>query len=351
MKQFIAIGMAALTLAACTKNENQTDIANLQNEILNDFATNVSQSVYNDLAGKTAELYTATITFKNSPTQANLEACRSLWKDARSAWEKSEGFLFGPVSTESIDPRIDTWPVNFADLDSVLASNATIDDNYVNGLEDALRGFHPLEYMLWGTNGTKQPADFTARQFDYLIALASNVKALTADLAGRWNPANSNNYTTAFTTAGNGSQVYATKRAAFEELVNSMAGICDEVANGKIYEPFIAQDPSLEESPFAQNSITDFTNNIRSVEIAYKSHYTADGKGLEDFVRAYNLSLDNTIKTQIATAIAALQNITAPFGNAISTQPQQVEAAMTAINNLKETLEGQLLPLVQLHTN
>lgn len=352
MKKYIAIGLCIATLTACKDDENTVDQNALQNQILADFSTHISQATYNELAAKTSALYDAAVTLKNNPTDANLTACKNLWKDARLLWEKSEGFLFGPVATESIDPRIDTWPVNFTDLDSVLASNSTLDEAYINGLEDALRGFHPLEYMLWGQNGTKVAADFTPRQFDYLVALAQNIKNLTAQLATSWSPNTQGNYATVFTSPGAGNVVYPTKRAAFEELVNSLAGICDEVANGKIAEPFIAQDPSLEESPFSGNSITDFTNNIRGVEAVYKGHIlTVDGKGLEDFVREHNLSLDNAIKTKLATAITALNNITLPFGQAIIQQPVQVQNAIDAINDLKDTLEGELLPLVQLHTN
>lgn len=352
MKKYIAIAICAVTFASCKDDDNNVDQNALQTQILSDFSSNISQATYTELAAKTSALYDASVTMKNTPNDANLLACKNLWKEARLVWEKSESFLFGPVATESIDPRIDTWPVNFTDLDSVLASSATLDASYVNGLEDALRGFHPLEYLLWGQNGNKVAADFTTRQLDYMVALANDIKSLTAQLATSWNPGHQNNYSSQFTTAGNGSNIYPTKRSAFEELVSGMAGICDEVANGKINEPFIAQDPSLEESPFSGNSTTDFTNNIKGVEAVYKGKIlSVDGKGIEDFVREYNLSLDNSIKTKLATAIGALDAITLPFGQAITQQPVQVQNAIDAINDLKDVLEGELLPLVQQHTN
>lgn len=351
MKKYIALFLAAAAFAACKKDDNTGVDNTLPQAILNDFSTNVSQAVYNDLATKTTSLYDASVALQANPTENNLTACRTYWKDARKAWECSEGFLFGPVATENIDPRIDTWPVNFQDLEDILSSSATFDAAYVDGLEDALRGFHPIEYLLWGQNGTKTADQFTARELDFLVALTANVKTLTGDLAGMWHPGNSGNYTDVLTKAGNGSAVYTTKRSAFEELVGAMAGICEEVAGGKMSEPFLQQNPALEESPFAQNSITDFTNNINSVEIAYKANYSADGKGLEDFVKQYNLSLDSNIKTQIAAAKAALGNITVPFGQAISSQPQQVQTAITAIETLGATLSNELLPLVQQHTN
>ena len=323
----------------------------LNAEILADFSTNLSQATYNDLATQADLLYISILTFNSTTTDINLTDCKQLWKDTRSAWEQSEGFLFGPVSTDNIDPRIDTWPVNYTDLDSILASTAIFTPTYVDGLEDALRGFHPIEYLLFGTGGNKTAAEFTSREKDFLIALADNLKTLTAQVAVSWNPSTTGNYSVQFTTAGQSGSVYGTKRAAFEEMVNAMIGICDEVANGKIQEPFIAADPSLEESPFAFNSITDFTNNIKSVQNVYLGKYIADGRGIEDLVRAGNLSLDGEIKGKINSALAALNNITVPFGQAIITQPVQVASAQSAINDLKDAIENDLLLYVQANTN
>lgn len=352
----LVVAAATLLVAGCKKEPETTETpitpaTDLKQEILTSFSNNISQATYNDLADKTNQLYTATQTFATTTTDANLATCRQLWKDARSAWEQSEGFLFGPVASENIDPRIDTWPVNYTDLDSVLASSVVFDEAYIDGLEDALKGFHPVEYLLFGTNGNKLATDFTAREKEYLVALSNNLKNLTTQLSQSWSPSMSGNYADQFTTAGQSGSVYTTKRAAFEELVNAMIGICDEVANGKIEEPFVQQDPSLEESPFSGNSITDFTNNIKSVQNVYLGKYVADGTGLEDLVRENNLSLDGSIKSKISSAITALGNITVPFGQAIISQQVQVTNAQTAINDLKDVLENNLLPYVQAETN
>lgn len=320
-------------------------------DILTGFSSNVAQATYNDLSLRTSQLHQQVLTFRSSMSESDLAACKQLWRDARMAWEQSESFLFGPVSTDNIDPRIDTWPVNFTSLDSVLNSSAVFTSTYVDSLEDALKGFHPIEYLLFGQNGNKTAMDFNSRQLDYLEALTLNLEALTYALAHSWDPQVTGNYHAQFTAAGNNSSVYASQRAAFEELVNSMTGICDEVANGKMFEPFSQQNAALEESPFAKNSITDFINNIKGVENAYLGKYTADGTGLEDLVRQHNLSLDGSVKTKISTAISSLNAITVPFGQAITQQPVQVQNAMNAINDLKAELENNLLPFVQQHTN
>jgi predicted lipoprotein len=341
----------AMIFAACKKDPETTEtpvVEDLTRTVLSSFSSNVAQDVYTDLYTQTNNLYTNVLLLSTETTDANLLACKQSWKDARLAWERSEAFLFGPVATENIDPRIDTWPVNFQDLEGQLASSNTFTQSYIDGLQDALKGFHPIEYLLFGQNGNKTAAEMTARETEYLLGLTENLKTLISQLDAGWNSGTSN-YSTEFSSAGNGSAVYGTKLSAYEELVNGMIGICDEVANGKIAEPFLLQDASLEESPFAFNSITDFTNNIRGVESVYLGKYTNDGAGLEDLVREHNLSLDAAIKNDLANAIAALNNITVPFGQAITEQPVQVQAAIDAINHLAETLETELLPLVQLH--
>ena len=153
--------------------------------------------------------------------------------------------------------------------------------------------------MLFGHNGTKTAAQFTVQEIACLKALAFNLQTLAFSLAANWNPAVTGNYHTVFTTAGEGNIIYATQRIAFEEIVNAMTGICEEVANSKLSKPFTQNNPALEESPFSLNSITDFTNNIRSVQNIYLGKYTNDGKGIEDLVRQHNLALDVAIKTKI----------------------------------------------------
>ena len=299
------------------------------------------------MEGQANLLFNAIKEFTTSSTDANLSVCQNYWKSTRSAWEQSEGFLFGPVSTDNIDPHIDTWPVNYIDLDSVLTSSAVFTDSHIDGLEDALRGFHPIEYLLFGNGGTKKAAEFTSRQKEYLLALATNIKKLTADVAKSWNRSSSNSFSNEFEKAGIGSTVYSTKRAVYEEIVNAMVSICDEVANGKIDKPFVSQDASLEESPFALNSLTDFKNNMRSVQNIYLGSYKTDGRGLEDIVKLNNLLLDQNIKNKINTAIASLMAITDPFGKAIFSQPVQIKNAQVAINELKDLLEGPLMNYIK----
>ena len=356
MKLFIypiALSLVVLTFSSCKKDEDDpaTPAVGLDQQILDGFSENIAHESYHELASATIAMHAHIEAFRASPTANGLTECKNDWVAVRQIWEQTEAYLFGPAATENIDPRIDTWPVNFNDLEAIINSSDILNESYINGLDDALKGFHPAEYLMYGLDGTKMHTDFTARELEFLEALSLNLVSLTSELAEGWHADESSSFYHDFTDAGNGSSVYLTKQAAFEELVGGMAGICDEVANGKISEPFLAQDPTLEESPYSKNSIIDFTNNIQGVENVYLGKYTVDGKGLEDLVREHNLSLDSEIKTKLAAAIGTLNNISVPFGEAIITQPIQVQNAIDAINELKTILEEELLPLVQQHVN
>ena len=355
MKKIYILPFAFTLLAftACKDDNNEVPAIDetLNSKILSDFSLAVASATYTELQAKTAQLNTQLATFKSNPSDVNLKIMQSSWKDARTVWEQTEAHLFGPVSTENIDPRLDTWPVNFTDLDAQLSSNNAFTESYIDNLDDALKGFHPVEYLLFGNGGTKKASDVTPRQMEYLEGLTLNLKKLTAELGSKWDLATaSTNYISAVSNAGAGSDEYKSQRAAFEELVNAMVGICDEVANGKIKEPYEQKNAALEESPFASNSIIDFTNNIKGVGNVYQGRYKTDGTGLEDLVKLHNLSLDGDIKAKLNAAISALENITDPFGTAIITQPVQVQNAIDAINELKTVLEDGLLPFVQQHS-
>lgn len=349
----ICVASIAIVMMNCTSDDDKiAAIDEGENTtVLVDFSTKVAASVYTDLASKTTKLKTDVTDLTSDPTEAKLTAAKASWKAARETWEQSEAHLFGPVSTEEIDPRIDTWPVNFVDLDSVLASKNEFTANYINGLDDALKGFHPIEYLLFGQEGDKTSSEFTEREKEYLNALAANLQELTAELANQWSTSTPGNYVAEVSLAGKGSTAYKTQVAAFEEIVSAMAGICDEVANGKLAEPYDAKNPQLEESPFSGNSISDFTNNIKGVKNVYTGKFINDGYSIEDLVKKHNLSLDAEISAKIDAAITSLNNITVPFGRAITEQSVQVENAMAAIDDLRATLEEKLLPFVKQHSN
>ncbi len=343
--------LSILFLFSCKKNteikDSNQSIQEIQTAALTDFSYKVALQSYRDMDSKINEFYTSCVALSSNRTNANLEQAKSDWKEVRSIWEKSEAFLFGPVSTENIDPGIDTWPVDYRSLDSLLATTNTFDQPFINSLGDELKGFHPCEYLLWGANSNKLPGDLTNKECEYLIALALDLRTKSEFLKNSWEPSTANNHLEHLINAGSITSVYTSKKVAFEEIVNAMIGICEEVANGKLFEPFAGQDSSIEESPFSGNSLIDFRNNIQGVKNVYYTSYDQSGVGIRDLVRLNNLSLNSSITSQLENALQSFDGITVPFSQAIFTQRTQIQNVITQINTLKATLENQLLPYIR----
>lgn len=347
MKNTFKISVIALTIftLSCSKDEAKVE-ANF-NEELQNIGNNVIVKTYEDLKDKAALLQQATLQLEVVPNASNLSIAKNAWVAARSPWEQSEGFLFGPVDQQGIDPSIDSWPVNVIDLNNVLNSPNPLTETYLANQEGYLKGFHTIEFLLWGANGNKQVGDFTTREFEYLKSCAANLATDTNKLYKLW-AISGDKFILNLTNAGSGSQVYISQKSALVELTNKIIGIADEVANGKINDPFSQNDVTLEESSFSANSKKDFIDNIKSIQNIYLGKFAnnGNGSGISSIVVSRNATLDAKVKSQIIDAIMAIQNIEGTFTVAVSNQSPSVTSAQGKIRTLKTTLESELMPLI-----
>lgn len=319
--------------------------------IVGDFVDKVVVPTYDLLATRAADLEAAAQTLQTTTDDTNLAAARDAWVAMREPWESSEGFLFGPVDANGFDPALDTWPVNVTDLETVLAGGATLTPAFVAALDTALQGFHTAEYLLFGVGGTKIAADLTARELAYLVAVTTVMADVAADLADTWTTG-ATPYGDVFRTAGDsGNTVYPSQDAAAQEIIGGMVGILDEVANGKIADPFDLMDTTLVESQFSFNSLTDFTHNVMSAESAYLGRGpdgVDTGVGMDAFVAEADPNLDLRVKAAFAAAFTALAAIPEPFRDSIldPASADEIEAAQEAIRDVHDILQGEVLPLV-----
>ncbi len=99
-------------------------------------------------------------------------------------------------------------------------------------------------------------------------------------------------------------------------------------ADGKMYVPFVNRDSTITESPYSDNSLIDFKNNIIGLQNVYMG--LNGGLGLKDLVAAKNKSLDNQIQGQISAAVSSFNNITERYEQAIFDQRTQVQQTFIA---------------------
>ena len=339
-----------INITSCSDNEGTTaevdPNATLYTQVLTSVSTTVITETYNSLYTNAGILESAVVNLTIGDETA-LQAVKEAWQNTRAPWEKSEGFLYGPVDTDGIDPAIDSWPVDVNAINNILNSGNDITSTLLESNNEA-RGFHTIEYFVWGLEGNKAAADLTAREIEYLTAATQNLKAQTQDLYFGW-LASEGNFAANFINAGKSGSIYTSQKGALAEIVEGLAIIADEVANGKIEEPLNGNagsaKPEAEESRFSNNSKLDFANNIRSIQNIYLGDYNGtNGSGITDVVITSNTSLDAEIKLAISEAITAIEAIPGTFTVAIENNRTAVENAQSKVAALLVVLESSLVP-------
>ncbi len=345
--KLLLVTLLLVIVGSCRKPATTNATSVTSNEVLTDFVNYLVLPQYASLQERAVTLNNAIKTLNDTPTNAHLDAARTAWRNVRAAWEQCEGFLIGPVEDDNYDPNMDTWPVDHLQLDSFVAVTPSFASAAIQAQSSSLRGFHPIEFMLWGKHGQATIDSISPRQHQYLAGLAEDLLQSANALSNSW-LASSGNFQAQLLEAGKGSVRYHSRRDALLAMVAGMSEICDEVANGKIEGPYAAYDSTRTESPFSHNSLTDFNYNITGARSVYICNFNGQmGKSLSDMVAARNLALDNKLKQQFGAAIIALNIVSVTFESAIYTQRPQLQSAMAAIRNLQETLDGDLKTFVQ----
>ena len=329
-----------LGLSACSNDKSVDPVETYDfTSIINSYSDNVIIATYADLESKTAALQTACQNFSNNPTQDNLNAAANSWYAARVPWELSEAFLFGPVSFLSIDPSMDSWPVDETQLESVLNSSFELTPDFVrNGLGYSLRGFHTLEYFLFTEGAFRDFSTITERGRSYITAVATVLAEDAANVHDQW----VSSYGAEFKNAGKSGSRYSSVNQAVQEIVDGIITIVDEVGNGKISEPYVTKDVNTVESQYSWNSLTDFSNNIIGVKNAYLG---GSGSGLNEYVKSKNTQLNNRVLSELEDAIIKITNIPEPFRNNLNANTE-IQAAIDACNTLLETFINDIKPLL-----
>lgn len=314
--------------------------------ILNDYVDVVVVPTYNLLSERATAFRQAVETLQNDPTDENLEAARDAWYAARIPWEQSESWLFGPVDFKGHDPALDTWPVNRTDLDAVLDSGNELTEQFVSNLDPSLKGFHTAEYLLFDFS-VEELGD---REFEYLVSVVKDIQSTAQELLADWTEGDEP-FGDVMKGAGTNS-IFPSQESALEQIIEGMSIILDEVANGKIAEPYDNQDVEAVESQFSFNSRTDFANDIIGVLNVYlgdQQDLGTSGTGLNELVAQSDPELSARMEQEIMDAVAAILAIPQPFRDAIldPDAADEIEAAQEACRQAFDTLNEEVLPIIQ----
>ena len=338
MKKLRSAALIAASVVLAFSSCGKDDIVEEKNKetkeaIVKQYLNETVNPTYGNLAKEAQNLVDHLEALKANETQNNLNQATVSFLEARKWWERSEAFLFGAASDFGIDPHIDSWPLDedafnrLMDSPEMIAQLANDEDGTVAGdqLGNALLGFHGIEYILFRDGQPRDVNDLTDDQLTYVVAVARDLRNNCFRLEVSWNdnaPADhvalmeelelgttvnssNNTYGGNMLMAGQAGSTYSTFTNALQAIADGCIDIADEVGTSKIGKPHTGEDPHYVESPYSQKSITDFHDNIISVQNAYAC--------LHDYVAKGNPELDSRTVNAIDNALAKINAMKAPF--------------------------------------
>ncbi|MBQ9310807.1 MAG: imelysin [Bacteroidales bacterium] len=389
--KFLAIAAALLSLAACEKDkENSDELTSYEQTIktaAGKYVDNVIYTTYGKLAEAGETLYDDLVALRDAKTltQSAIDKACSDFLAARSYWEQSEAFLFGAATDFSIDPHIDSWPLDRQRLANNLSNESVVADLLEEGagaideVGTSALGFHGIEFILFrdGANRTVDAleADETAEEFAgkkvsgrneliFAAAVAEDLMTSLFQLNVSWNPnapkaqqeaveeaelnctvnGTDRTYGENLLGAAEKGSTYATwQEVAQTVLVAGCANIANEVFSSKMGQANSGEDPSYIESPYSKKSFVDFYDNILSIRNSLYGSFgatTAASDSFLAFLRDNHKDEAAAIESTLKGALDALQAcIDSKVAFVDNPKAATVDKAIDAISDLNDALE------------
>ena len=380
--KLVLCGACVIAMAACNKG-GSTDVSSDKEDALQramaPYVNNTVIATYSHMAdeGMTLLGQCEQILAKVDAGEDYSELMASAgttWRAMRKYWEQSEAFLYGPAAGHTIDPHIDSWPLDFNAMNSLLHNEAQMKQIEEEGgayvgdkLGYALKGFHAAEYLLFESleqggraigTGKTHAANLTRPEAVYLLGIVEDLAQQSILLEYAWAGKVSDakmklledgevdlfedNYGAQMINAGKPGSTYVTYQAAAEEIIAGCVDIAGEVADVKMGNPYSAKDPDYLESPYSCTSTIDFADNIRSIQHAYCGAQAGD-YAISNYVYRQDAELDAKVRKAIEEAITAIEAIVDFEHNPTDAK---VGAAIDKVKELEEVLDDEVLALL-----
>jgi putative iron-regulated protein len=339
------VATAALLLTGCN------DIAvgpspRLTNQVIADEVNNVFLPNFDSLATRGTRLSADINALVAAATPNALAAAQADWKLARASYEFGEAFSFGPIQTDGIDPAVDSWPVDVSGINTLIAGTDPITTESIHALPTTLKGFHAVEFVLFGPSGAPTTAtSLTARQLEFLLAAGQDLSNELTALRTAWDPAQGN-FAAQVLNAGRSGSAYSSQNAAMQDIVTQMSTQPAQVIY-KLSQPLTTDSSIYEESLFSDNTLGDIQSNIAGTAALYFGGSSSMSRGgLSTIVAASDPALDATVRAQFAEATAKLALIVPSFNTALQSDPVLLQNAEQAVLSLQKTMINLVAPLL-----
>ena len=376
MKKFFNLFLVAVIGAAmvgCNDNKvEQTDKEAALKKVVKPYVENTVIATYSNMANEGVLLLAEVEKIEaaveaGSDYSAEMKRAGELWREMRHYWEQSEAFLFGPAEKHNIDPHIDSWPLDYNEMNRLLNDESQMKaieeegGSYVGKLGYATKGFHAAEYMLF-EEGNPHKTNLTKAQAIYLVGIVEDLTQQAILLEDSWaggvskekeelitddgeSMSYGENYGEYFIEASH--PEWKTYQAVAEQIIAGCVDIAGEVADLKLGNPYRGSgnggDSEYLESPYSRTSTIDFEDNIISIRNAYAGAKEGD-ESVSGYIKDKDPELDQKVKNTIEEAITLIRAIkdfeTTAQNNA------DVKAAIDKVSELETILDEEVLPIL-----
>ena len=185
------ISSMAFAVSSCSDDNNNDNTVDdsamdpVKTALINDYIDLTVLPTYDDMKAKVWDLMDAvTVMFESeTATQDQLNAVCAAWRNAREPWELSEGFLYGPAANYSIDPSLDSWPLDQVNIEALLNSSQNIAEQT---FAQDNSGFHTLEYLIFLNGNPRDISSISSRQKEYIYYVTKKLLDDTVRLWAEW---------------------------------------------------------------------------------------------------------------------------------------------------------------------
>lgn len=292
------------------------------------------------------------------PTEANLEAARAAWIEARNPYQQTEAYRFGNAIVDDWEGKVNAWPLDEGLIDYVDASygdeseendfyaaniianptlkvgGETVDateitaDLLANTLQEAgeveanvATGYHAIEFLLWGQDlngtdagaGSRPATDFDTanctgenceRRVQYLKAVTDLLISDLEEMTAAWAPGGAAREE----LGGKG------ETGGLATILTGMGSLSyGELAGERMKLGLMLHDPEEEHDCFSDNTHMSHYNDVVGIRNVYFGEYSSplgnnvSGASLAELVAEKDPALAEEMKTKLDATLAAFE--------------------------------------------
>lgn len=357
-----------------SNNNNGTDITNdfTRSALLTDVTDQVIVTSIDAFQQQT-QSQSATVAamcegvVNNASDQSALtDAAKESWRETMNQWQQLEVMQIGPLldNDASLRNKIYSWPVvqgcavdqDVGHFETGSISGTAYD---ISKRTAPRRGLDALEYLLFNDNlahscsadrlapdgwNERNEQERKVARCQYAVEVAKDLEVSSQELVEEWQ--GDSGYAQKLKTAN--SDLFDDEQAAVNRITDAMFYVDSITKDAKLAAPIGLSSNSCGsaacvddiESKLSANSINNIKNNLIGLQKLFIAGDEANS-GFDDFLTAVEAEeLGVTMKRDIQAAIDAAESFTGTMEDAVTNDPEKVQALHQAVKAVTDNLKS-----------